>query len=52
MATHIEEEFVRKHPGSAQRHNTAKDIFPNGVTHDGRRQHPFQLYYTHATGIL
>ena len=50
MVTHIEEEFVRKHPGSAQRHNTAKDIFPDGVTHDGRRQHPFQLYYTHATG--
>ena len=31
-------------------HESARSLFPNGVTHDARRQNPFQLYYTHAEG--
>ena len=50
MVTPIEQRFMDKHQGSADRHEKAKDLFPDGVTHDARRQHPFQLYYTHAIG--
>mgnify|MGYP006089033207 FL=1 len=50
MATLIEQKYIAAHPGSAQRHEKAKHLFPNGVTHDARRQNPFQLYYTHAVG--
>ena len=50
MATLIEQKYITAHPGSAQRHEKAKHVFPNGVTHDARRQNPFQLYYTHAMG--
>jgi glutamate-1-semialdehyde 2,1-aminomutase len=38
------------HPGSAERHAIAKEIFPDGVTHDGRRLLPFPLYVTHGIG--
>ena len=27
-----------------------KHIFPNGVTHDSRRQEPFPVFVTHALG--
>ena len=50
MVTPIEQRFVDLHPGSAERHAKARDLFPDGVTHDARRQKPFQLYYTHAEG--
>ena len=50
MITQIEKRFIDMHPGSATRHQRASDIFPDGVTHESRRQHPFQLYYTHAEG--
>ena len=50
MATHIEQRFRELHPGSAERHDRARSIFPDGVTHDARKQNPFQLYYTHAEG--
>ena len=50
MITQIEKRFIDMHPGSATRHQKASDIFPDGVTHESRRQHPFQLYYTHAEG--
>ncbi|MED5429133.1 MAG: aspartate aminotransferase family protein [Chloroflexota bacterium] len=50
MPTAIEKQFIDLHPGSRLRHETAKEMFPDGVTHDARRQHPFQLYYTHANG--
>ena len=48
--TPIEQRFHELHPGSAERHDRARSIFPDGVTHDARKQHPFQLYYTHAEG--
>ena len=50
MVTPIEQRYIELHPGSAERHATAKDIFPDGVTHDGRRLHPFPLYATHGLG--
>ena len=50
MVTSIEQRFIDLHPGSAERHDKARNVFPDGVTHDARRQNPFQLYYTHAEG--
>ena len=50
MPTPIENRFFELHPKSAELHDSARTLFPNGVTHDARRQDPFQLYYTHAEG--
>ena len=50
MTTQIERRFHDLHPNSARMHEEARALFPNGVTHDARRQDPFQLYYTHAEG--
>ena len=50
MATPIEQRYIDQHPGSAERFARAEDLFPDGVTHDARRQRPFPLYYTHAKG--
>ena len=45
MAT-ILEDYIAKHPGSAQRYIEASKIFPGGVTHDTRYAQPFPLYMT------
>ena len=50
MASQIEQRYLELHPGSAERWDTARDIFPDGVTHDGRRMSPFPLYGTHGEG--
>ncbi len=50
MPTPIEQAFIARNPGSAQRYETAKRLFPDGVTHDARRLRPFPLYVTHADG--
>ena len=50
MSTSIEQRFYELHPKSAEMHESARTLFPDGVTHDARRQNPFQLYYTHAEG--
>ena len=50
MVTTIEQRYVDLHPGSAERYAKARDIFPDGVTHDGRRLRPFPLYATHGIG--
>ncbi|MCH8871009.1 MAG: aminotransferase class III-fold pyridoxal phosphate-dependent enzyme [Chloroflexi bacterium] len=50
MVTPIEQRYIDLHPGSAERHAKARELFPDGVTHDARRLKPFQLYYTHAEG--
>ena len=50
MVTPIEQRYIDLHPGSAERHARARDLFPDGVTHDARKLKPFQLYYTHAEG--
>lgn len=49
MATIIED-YIAKHPGSAQRYLEASEIFPGGVTHDTRYAQPFPLYMTHGEG--
>ncbi len=46
----IEERYRKLHPKSAVRHQEAKTIFPDGVTHDARNQKPFPLNITHAVG--
>ena len=49
MAT-ILEDYIARHPGSAQRYAEATRIFPGGVTHDNRYAQPFPLYLTHGYG--
>ena len=44
------EDYISKHPGSAQRYMEASQLFPGGVTHDTRYAQPFPLYMTHGTG--
>ena len=48
--TTILEDYIAKHPGSAQRYLEASTIFPGGVTHDTRYAQPFPLYMTHGSG--
>ena len=50
MVTSIEQRYIDLHPRSAEQFAKAKDLFPNGVTHDSRRQEPFPFYVTHAEG--
>ena len=50
MVSTIEQRYYDLHTGSADRWATARDIFPDGVTHDGRRMSPFPLYGTHGQG--
>ena len=49
MAT-ILEDYIAKHPVSAQRYAEASKLFPGGVTHDTRYAQPFPLYMTHGEG--
>ena len=46
----ILDDYVAKHPGSAQRYAEALNLFPGGVTHDTRYAQPFPLYITHGEG--
>ena len=50
MVTAIEQQYIDGHPGSAERHAEAKNLFPDGVTHDTRRLSPFPIYATHGLG--
>ena len=50
MVSTIEQRYFDLHTGSAERWATAREIFPDGVTHDGRRMSPFPLYGTHGEG--
>ena len=50
MSTQIEERFIQLHPKSAERYAKSREVFPDGVTHDGRRLRPFSLFFTHAEG--
>ena len=49
MAT-ILETYERTHRGSAARAEQAKQVFPDGVTHDTRRLTPFGIYVDRAEG--
>ena len=46
----ILEDYIAKHPGSAQRYEESVTIFPGGVTHDSRYATPFPLFMTHGEG--
>ena len=46
----ILEEYIARHPGSAQRYAEAAQLFPSGVTHDNRYAQPFPLCMTHGQG--
>ena len=48
----ILEEYIAKHPGSAQRYSESTKVFPGGVTHDSRYAQPFPLFMTHGEGPL
>lgn len=50
MPTPIEQRYINMHPRCAENYATAKNIFPNGVTHDTRNLNPFPYYVTHAFG--
>ena len=44
----IDERFHEKHPKSLELAEKARQMFPDGVTHDVRWISPFPLYMTHA----
>ncbi len=46
----IDELRAARMTGSAALHTRARQVFPDGVTHDGRYMAPFALYCTHAAG--
>ena len=46
----ILEDYIARHPGSAQRYEESVTIFPGGVTHDSRYATPFPLFMTHGEG--
>lgn len=46
----ILERYVELHARSAALYRRAEGVFPDGVTHDMRRQGPFPLYVDHASG--
>src|SRR5919202_3064732 len=46
----IDQARARRMAGSARLHARARDVFPDGVTHDGRYMEPFPIYCTHGRG--
>ena len=49
-AASIETAFAEKFPTSAKLYDRAKNLFPSGVTHDGRYMTPFPVYANVADG--
>lgn len=46
----VHDDFSAKFPNSLAAYETAKTVFPAGVTHDGRFLQPAPIYATHAQG--
>ncbi len=46
----INERYYQLHPKSLALHQRARDLFPDGVTHDVRYATPFPIYATHGMG--
>ena len=46
----LHERFAAEFPGSRELYAQAQDLFPSGVTHDGRWLEPFPIYVSHAAG--
>jgi glutamate-1-semialdehyde 2,1-aminomutase len=49
-ATRLDELYQDRFPQSARLAARARDVFPNGVTHDGRFLEPHGVYISHARG--
>ena len=45
-----QEQFVQAHPKSQALAQRARDLFPDGVTHDGRMFAPFPMYIDRLQG--
>jgi glutamate-1-semialdehyde 2,1-aminomutase len=50
LSTSIEAAYSERFPVSARRFERGLDLFPNGVTHDGRYLKPFPVYVDWAAG--
>lgn len=51
IANHrIEDAYLERTPGSAKLAAEAKEVFPSGITHDGRFLEPYGVYVDHAAG--
>ncbi len=46
----VADRYTATFAGSKRRFETAKGVFPTGVTHDARMMDPFPVYITHAKG--
>jgi len=46
----IDKRYYQLHPKSAELSKEAEDIFPDGVTHDGRKAEPFRVYMNQGLG--
>ena len=46
----ITERFYELHPTSAELSSNSEELFPGGVTHDGRRLDPFRVYMDRGLG--
>jgi glutamate-1-semialdehyde 2,1-aminomutase len=46
----IDERYAQLHPKSAAMSTEAEAMFPDGVTHDGRKAQPFRIYMSHGLG--
>src|SRR5262245_6187417 len=49
-AVTLAQRYAAAFPGSKQRFEAARGVFPCGVTHDTRMMDPFPIYVTHAKG--
>ena len=50
MASMIEERYLQLHPKSSLMSDKSVELFPDGVTHDGRKFSPFRVYMDHGLG--
>ena len=46
----ITERFYELHPTSLEMSSAAEELFPDGVTHDGRKLNPFRVYMDRGLG--
>ena len=46
----IDERYYELHPKSVEISNEAEGLFPDGVTHDSRKSHPFRVYMDRGSG--
>ena len=49
-ANHLEQTYTDTLPTSGALYERARQLFPDGVTHDTRRMHPFPIFVDRADG--